>query len=218
MVSSMIEVRLKDVFDEYGVYNVGDVICYFDKYLGYSYSDLFDKFRTINDSIVTKDLVISYCLNNYDKLYESKFESNINMGIIKKRISDYEVFCKILDIYKYKGINYLSLLNYLMMVDNGEEDEKFEKLLVDLEISHYKSVICGRDVVKILIALRNVIFKCDETVATINDMDTYNFYNFNSFSLNSSELYPRSSLVGDDMCMDKTSIIVDVRKRKVRSV
>lgn len=216
MVSSMIEVRLEDMFDEYGIYNVNDIICSFDKYLGYDFSDLFSKFETIEEKIVTRDEVISYCMCNYDKLDESRFSDNVNMRVVKKRVDDYRHFCKILDIYKYKGLKYLSLISYLKSLDNGKIDEKNEKLLIELDISHYKSIVCGRDLIKLLNALGNTIIKCDETISIVNDMNTYHSHNFDSLALGSDEVYPRHSLVNDDRYLDRTSISVNNKKRKIR--
>ena len=98
-------------YNEYGVYNVSDIITSFPDIFNITLPNLTAEFLLTNKKIISKKEITNYCINNFNNLNESKSRNNIDNDIIESRLKDYEIFKKIIDIYKQKGLVILDILN-----------------------------------------------------------------------------------------------------------
>ena len=147
--------NIREMFDEYGVYNIRDVISNFEEITNISFISLIAELCNNNNNIITKEEIINYCNNNFSNLYESKNNKKINEEIIKRRLFDYDILSKIINIYKEKGKELINIIFYLNNC-NEKTDKDFEEKLEKLDIKHYQNIISGRDLIRILEALINL--------------------------------------------------------------
>ncbi len=197
-------------YNEYGVYNVSDIINSFPDIFNITLPNLTAEFLLTNKKIISKKEITNYCINNFNNLNESKNRNNIDNDIIESRLKDYEIFKKIIDIYKQKGLTILDILIYL---NQNKLNKQYEKLLNELDIDHYKSIICGRDLIRILNALNNIIKNYNKTINIINNLNTYNNIHYDSFARLSNKLYPNKSLINNEDNYDNTSLALTKKKR-----
>ena len=197
--------NIRDYFEEYGVYNVIDIINNFKEYFGIDFTTLLKEFYNKNEEVISQKEVINYCKNNYSNLNESRIHKNINKNIIAKRIYDYNIYYKKINIYKNKGQQLLNILLYLQN-NNNIKNEEYEKIIKELDINHYNNIIVGRDLIRILEALSNIINNYKENIKKINNYETYNIQNYDTFYSISRHAYPNESLINDEEEYDKTSI------------
>ena len=198
-------------YNEYGVYNVSDIINSFPDIFNITLPNLTAEFLLTNKKIISKKEITNYCINNFNNLNESKNRNNIDNDIIESRLKDYEIFKKIIDIYKQKGLAILDILIYL---NQNKLNKQYEKLLNELDIDHYKSIICGRDLIRILNALNNIIKNYNKTINIINNLNTYNNIHYDSFARLSNKLYPNNSLINNEDNYDNTSLALTKKKIK----
>ena len=198
-------------YNEYGVYNVSDIINSFPDIFNITLPNLTAEFLLTNKKIISKKEITNYCINNFNNLNESKNRNNIDNDIIESRLKDYEIFKKIIDIYKQKGLTILDILIYL---NQNKLNKQYEKLLNELDIDHYKSIICGRDLIRILNALNNIIKNYNKTINIINNLNTYNNIHYDSFARLSNKLYPNKSLINNEDNYDNTSLALTKKKIK----
>ena len=198
-------------YNEYGVYNVSDIINNFPDIFNITLPNLTAEFLLTNKKIISKKEITNYCINNFNNLNESKNRNNIDNDIIESRLKDYEIFKKIIDIYKQKGLAILDILIYL---NQNKLNKQYEKLLNELDIDHYKSIICGRDLIRILNALNNIIKNYNKTINIINNLNTYNNIHYDSFARLSNKLYPNNSLINNEDNYDNTSLALTKKKIK----
>ena len=195
---------IKEKINEYGVYEVGKIIDNFDNLIGISYLELEEKFIGMHNDVVGKSEIMDYCVNKFSEC------SNRNSveRIIYERMIDYDILYKTLNIYKDKGLMILMLVRYLEQLGRGRKvDSYYEKYFDDLNISHVKDVVCGKDVIKVLSVLKRIVFEFDKVFVKINNFTTYDRRNFDDFALGLGEkLYPSRSLVRKND--DVTSISV----------
>ncbi len=196
-------------YNEYGVYNVSDIINDFPNMFNITLPNLIAEFLLTNNKIISKKEISNYCINNFNNLTESKNRNNIDNDIIESRLKDYEIFKKIIDIYKQKGLTILDILVYL---NQNKLNKQYEKLLDELDIAHYKSIICGRDLIRILNALNNIIKNYNKTINIINNLNTYNNIHYDSFARLSNKLYPNKSLINNEDNYDNTSLTLTKKK------
>ena len=196
--------KYKDKYYEYGVYNIEDIINDFINIFGKSFITLINNFLSTDKNIISKEEIKNYCTQNFQNLNESKYIDNINDIIINSRFQDYDVLRKIINIYKEKGETLLYILMYLKKTN--KRNEQYEELLTQLDINHYKSIICGRDVIRILEALNNIFNSYNKNIRTINDLNTYNRINYDNLAISSGEIYPNRSLINKEGMYDKTSL------------
>ena len=196
--------RVSDMFDEYSVYDILEVIDSFDDVIGYSYDDIYLKYEKFNKNVINIDLVVKYC-HDVLNIYNGKR--------LDDSIYDYRYFYDVLSIYANKAISILNLIGYLNSLRYGEcINKRYEDILSSLNISHRGSVICGRDVIKIFRAIKEIIFKYDAMLEKINNLSTYNMVNVDDFAkLSGDYIYPSRSIVGDGS--DITSINIMYKKK-----
>lgn len=203
---SMREVRISDMFDDFGLFDMKQIKENLEDYVGYSFKDICLKFCNMNNEIVDVKLIRDYCMENYDKLLESNFIPDINEKIIRKREIDYNYFINCLVILRGKGLKNLYLIYYL---SNGEsyENLEYENYIKKLDISHVGSIVCGRDLKRIIEALLHTIQEYMKLFDKINDFNTYNSQNIDDFALSCGDVvYPSKSLINKMNGNDKTSI------------
>ena len=205
----MDKINIRDQYEEYGIYNVKDIISNFPNIYGKKIQDLTSNFLLTKENIISKEEIVNYCINNFNNLKESSIIDKINKEIISTRIRDYSVLYKRINIYKKKG---LILINLLLYLENNLPDKKYENLLKELDINHYKSIICGRDTVRILEALNNTIKQYEKYLNKINNLSTYNRINYDNLYMSSTKLYPNPSIISNRDDIDKTSISLTRKK------
>ncbi len=195
--------NIKEKYEEYGLYDIGKVIEDFEKDFGMSYPEITAELYNIK-SIITKEDVINYCITNFSNLYESKYYKSIDNSIIDSRLTDYEVYYKKAEIYRDKAMKLLDIIMYLYYNDVNANEEK-EKYLKELDINHYKNIIVGRDIIRILEALKHNLEKYKSNRNKINNLETYNRINHDKIYFMSRHAYPNESLIDKEGC-DKTCL------------
>ena len=205
--------NIREMFDEYGVYNIRDVISNFEEITNISFISLIAKLDNNNNNIITKEEIINYCNNNFSNLYESKYNKIINEEIIKRRLFDYDILSKIINIYKEKGKELINIILYLNNC-NEKTDKDFEEKLVKLDINHNNNTIVGRDLIRILEALINLKKNYDNYYNKINNYETYNRQNYDRMIYYSEDAFPNESLIQDERNHDKTSLS-RIKKKKI---
>lgn len=197
-----------DVVNKYNedkLYNIVDVKEKFKDYFGVTLEELEFYFSTYN--IVDKNEVI-----NYLKM-ESKGYLQIE-EIIENRMLEYEYYDKVLKILSRKALNYLMIIKYLC--NCKERNEYQEKILEEVQIYHYSSIVTGSDINRLLIVLFHLLKKFNSTLETANNKQDYLTQRISSGSLRyeKDELYPSEKLImKDEYYLDKTSLKM---KRKAR--
>ncbi len=208
--------------DDERIYNLKDIINNFSNYFGFSFEELNNIFA--NYEILTYDAIGKYIRDYKNKMFEFKFDRNIDVSeILKKRKVDYDFFKKTLAILSAKGLRYLELLEYMgnMNSDIDRVDE-FESVIEELGIFHYGSILKGIDINRLLSKINNIINLFDDNLDKINSLSTYDSQNIDNFALimGGDGLYPLESLVAkDNYISDKTSFnLVEIgcynRKRR----
>ena len=201
--------------DKEKIYNLKDILDNFTNYYGISFNNLKNLFAKYE--IISLEIVENYILGNKNRMYETKFENEIDAKkIFEKRVIDYKYFKKTLKILSNKGLKYLELLEYIGNMEcDLERISQKEELLNELDIFHYGSILKGNDILKLLKKLNNVINSFNNTLHKINSLETYNNQTIDKFALifGKNDLYPEESLVvTDDYINDNTSFYVANKK------
>lgn len=195
---------IRSNFEEYGIYDMQEILENLKSYTGYSAEELIIKFSNFYKDIIDIVQVEEYCYKNFNRLDESKYHSKLNKYMLEKRITDYNHFYKMLYIYKNKGLRLLYLMKYLSCPNNNKVYEEF---LRKIEISHLNNIVCGRDVNRIILALQTNINRYDKFMYKINTLDTYNCQNIDGFSIKLGDIeYPNIDLVDTWNKGEKSSI------------
>lgn len=213
MIMSIKEVKLDNYFCEYGLYDMIDVLNNLECYIDIDLNSLVEKFCCGNN-ITSVDEVISYCTNNFDRLSESNFCESITSDVIDSRIRDYEILLESYNIYKHKGLELIELMQYIIISGkiNFVDGDK-ELYLKKLDIYHKNSVVSGRDIVGMLVSLRNINMKLDMVISKINNMENYHRKQFDWYTQSFKDMVlPSKSLIYDTNKKDITCIRLN-RKR-----
>lgn len=190
--------------NEYGLYSVKDITREFDKIIGISWKELNILFYKQTAEIISKDNVVEYCKNNYDNLRESKFKKEIDDNIINKRTSDYDILLKTINIYKNKGMEIIKIFTLLRKDYYSKE---FEEYLKELDISHYGNIIVGRDLIRLVEALKNTILKYNFYLEKINNYNTYNTENYDALYIKIANAFPNENILNEEEKeFDKSSL------------
>lgn len=195
------------------MYHVGDVLNNFANYYGVTVEEIPNLFAI--DKVITKEQIINYLLKNQNLLWENRYgiKANIN-NIIKERMLDYDMFYQKLAILSHKGLNYLSLLQYVANIpDVFHEDEFYERIFEQLHISHYGKGMIGNQLRQLLVPLMHIVKEIQKNLKVVNDLETYNHQSFDSFARNYGETefhaidfvtYREESLIADKTTFDAT--------------
>lgn len=180
------------------LYNIKDVIVKFKEYYGLTLEELENYLS--NYKVMDKEEILSYIKLEYQECCSLK-------EIFDKRMIEYNYYDKVLKILSTKGLNYLMIIKYLS--DCKDKNISKEKILEDIEIYHYSSVVTGRDINRLLIVLFHLLTKFNKTLDTINEKK--GFLNqrlcIDSLMFEQEELYPSEKLIMiDEYYLDKTSL------------
>lgn len=206
-------VRIADRFDDYGVYDMRDILNNLVSYIGISLEDLMVKFCSA-DNIISVDQVRDYCENNFELLVKVGNGGNSYQDIIDSRISDYQFFVDSYNIYKNKGLDLISLMQYIVVCGNeGFVDRDRELCLKEMGIFHKNSVVCGIAVIGMLVALDNINREFDRVIYEVNNFSNYHSQRFDwFFQMSKDNVLPSESLIYDEEKMDNTSVKL-IKKR-----
>ena len=186
-----------DFFDE-GLYDIGDIILQFEQYFGMNFYYLNEFFK--DSTVIEKKKLIDrleFCQSNY------QFRVlDVNYNYLVKKIQ----------ILRKKGQVYLLLLEYLKKTSNKNfhVNSCYEEKLNACGIFHFRSVLMGRDIKKILNALGNTFNQLIDCLVAIESPKTYAFPRIDSFSVfyEKNRSYPNLDIVlkSTDL-FDETSIV-----------
>ena len=75
----MREVRISDMFHDFGLFDMKQIKENLEDYVGYSFKDICLKFCNMYNEIVDVKLIRDYCMENFDKgsLYALKHSTSI---------------------------------------------------------------------------------------------------------------------------------------------
>ena len=186
-----------DFFDE-GLYDIGDIILQFEQYFGMNFYYLNEFFHHF--SVIEKEQLI----HNLEKT-KSNYQTRIvevNYGYLVKKI----------EILREKGQTYLLLLEYLKKMSNKNfrTNSFYEEKLNDCGIFHFRSVLMGNDIKKILSAFGNTFNQLIDCLIAVESPKTYVFPRFDSFSTfyGKNRSYPNLDIVLENAeLFDETSIV-----------
>ena len=181
--------------NEYGLYNIDEITKEFDQIIGIPYNELINYFNELSNKIIKKEYVIEYCNNNYNNLRESKYKKEIDDNIINKRISDYDILYKVLNIYKNKGEKIVRIFQLLKQNNTSKE---FEDYLKELDINHYNIIVVGRDLIRLVETLKNIISKYNYYFEIINNFNTYNIENYDALYIKYANAFPYENILNSD--------------------
>ncbi|MBQ6495378.1 MAG: hypothetical protein IJI49_05190 [Bacilli bacterium] len=181
--------------NEYGLYNIDEITKEFDQIIGIPYNELINYFNELSNKIIKKEDVIEYCNNNYNNLRESKYKKEIDDNIINKRISDYDILYKVLNIYKNKGEKIVRIFQLLKQNNTSKE---FEDYLKELDINHYNIIVVGRDLIRLVETLKNIISKYNYYFEIINNFNTYNIENYDALYIKYANAFPYENILNSD--------------------
>lgn len=197
------------LLEEENLYDMGMVLKDLPNFLGKSFSEIEGLFQEY--SIVSFDEVSSYIALESRQMKETRYGASVN-EIIQNRKRDYEYFCRGIEILSKKGICYMELFSYLRDLGQSRMNlkEGYEKLLYEMGIFHFGSVIKGRDINSMLIVFSRVLDQFSEKLKLVNDFTTYHVQTIDDFAWNYGKercLFPSTDLVvsDDDMLDDNTS-------------
>lgn len=188
------------------LYNMQEVISKFGEYYGKTFEELEHYFS--NYSIIEKEEVIKYLEDIYQ-------DSPYLQNILKNRQLEHDYYEKTLKILSVKATTYLSLIDYIC---NGKEkDIQKEKVLEDIEVYHYSSIVTGRDINRLMVALSHLIINFNIFLERARTSVNFSNQRVSEFMLNceTDEIYPSEKLIikEGDYCLDKTSLNVRRRTR-----
>ena len=181
--------------NEYGLYNIDEITKEFEQIIGMPYNELINYFNKLSKKIIKKEDVIEYCNNNYNNLRESKYKKEIDDNIINKRISDYDILYKVLNIYKNKGEKIVRIFQLLKQNNTSKE---FEDYLKELDINHYNIIVVGRDLIRLVETLKNIISKYNYYFEIINNFNTYNIENYDALYIKYANAFPYENILNSD--------------------
>lgn len=181
--------------NEYGLYNIDEITKEFEQIIGMPYNELINYFNKLSNKIIKKEDVIEYCNNNYNNLRESKYKKEIDDNIINKRISDYDILYKVLNIYKNKGEKIVRIFQLLKQNNTSKE---FEDYLKELDINHYNIIVVGRDLIRLVETLKNIISKYNYYFEIINNFNTYNIENYDALYIKYANAFPYENILNSD--------------------
>lgn len=181
--------------NEYGLYNIDEITKEFEQIIGMPYNELINYFNKLSNKIIKKEDVIEYCNNNYNNLRESKYKKEIDDNIINKRISDYDILYKVLNIYKNKGEKIVRIFQLLKQNNTSKE---FEDYLKELDINHYNIIVVGRDLIRLVETIKNIISKYNYYFEIINNFNTYNIENYDALYIKYANAFPYENILNSD--------------------
>lgn len=186
-----------DFFDE-GLYDIGDIILQFEQYFGMNFYYLNEFFHHF--SVIGKEQLI----HNLEKT-----KSNYQIRIVEV---NYGYLVKKIQILREKGQTYLLLLEYLKKMSNKNfrTNSFYEEKLNDCGIFHFRSVLMGNDIKKILSAFGNTFNQLIDCLVAVESPKTYDFPRFDSFSAlyGKNRSYPNLDIVLENAeLFDETSIV-----------
>lgn len=192
----MRDVKIYLGIDERKIYNLTDIILNFSEYFNCEFDQL--KAFFTHYEVISWDEVKKYILNCSDRLYERRFSCEICLeDVLEERFIDYEYFNKVLEILSKKSLMYLNLLEYLASRMNDLEREyEYEKVLNNLEVFHYASILKGSDLILFLKELATLIHQFQNALMKVNCLETYHSQTIDSFArqVGGDSIYPSSSL------------------------
>ena len=191
-----------DFYDE-GLYCMEDIIYDFSKYCGMDFYQLVEFFR--NCSVILKDELVS-SLEKEGHDYRPKVV-DVNYDYLNTKV----------EILKKKGMDYLLLMNYLKRLrkKDFQLEPKYEKILENCNLFHFRNILMGNDIKAILIGFGNTFNQLLDNLNEINSFDTYEFPRIDSFGLiyGRDRVFPERDIVlENENILDKTSI----RPRKLK--
>ena len=191
------------------IYHVGQVIENFSDYFGISSEEITSLF--INNQTITKEELIDYIMKNQDVMAENQYRRRIGIHyIVQERLIDYYLLNQKLTILKHKGMNYLSLLQYVAQIpDLFHEDEFYELIFETLNISHYGKGMLGKHLKQLLIPLANIVKEIKILIEQTNNLENYHRQKFDFFarSYGEDKFYAVDNIVYNDdtLIVDKTA-------------
>lgn len=192
-------------YNEDKLYNIVEVKEKFKDYFGVTLEELEVYFGNYN--LVDKNEILNYLkreCNGYLQMEE----------IIENRMLEYDYYDKVLKILSNKGLSYLMLINYLC--NCKERNDYQEKILEEVQIYHYSSIVTGSDINRLLIVMFHLLKRFNSTLETANNKQDYLSQRLSSGMLKYEveELCPSEKLmIIDDYYLDKTSLKKKVRTR-----
>lgn len=128
-------------------YHIGDVLTNFSDYFGMSLDETISLFY--NYQLITKD----YEMPNEDI------------------VEDYNLLTQKLAILSHKGMNYLSLLQYVANIpDILHEDDFYELIFEKLKICHFGKGMSGKHLKQLLYPLMQIVKEAQETSSLLNEL------------------------------------------------
>ena len=192
-------------YSEDKLYNIIEVKEKFKDYFGMSIEEMVAFFSNYN--VIQKEEILNYLKMEYKNYFCLE-------EVVNNRMLEYDYHNKVLKILSFKGISYLMLINYLC--DCREKDQSKEKVLEDVQIYHYSSIVTGSDINRLLVVMFHLLKKFNSTLETVNNKQDYLSQRLSSGMLKyeMDELYPSENLmIVDDYFLDKTSLKAKVRTR-----
>lgn len=200
----MKEVKFQLKLNDQGLYNVSDILKNLEEYLGIDFEEAILLFKDLQIASLTE-------ITTMIKTSNIQFQEDI----LRK---NYQYLKKYLTILQKKGLAYLSLLEYLQRIDHcdTEQEEPYEKQLEECQIFHFRSILVGYDLKRLLIGLGHTFHQTQKYLQEITTPETYRYLLVDSFALSygESKIYPEESLINsENNRLDKTSIYPTKRKK-----
>lgn len=169
---------------------------------------LFTEYQIIEFSEIEE-----YIKQNKSKIYESKYSNYDEKNIIASRKKDYQYLFKTVKTLSEKGLELLEVIDYLK---NGDEFEDKEQILLKMQINHYKQILSGYDIIRLISVLAKIKKEFIKNLGKINNVETYHLEIIDNFTLKyATNLYPTKFLYQPekDKILDKTSIAPKTKRR-----
>jgi len=192
--------KITERYHDKKLYNIIDVVKEFPIYFNMTLEEL--EFYFNNSFIISKEEIITY-------LKKCNKDSNSLTIMEKEILLDYNYYQKVLNIFSTKALTYLSLIKYLSDCNNNQlKDEKIEKILENVEIFHYGSIVTGEDIKRLLVVLYHSIVKFNENLDEINEKTKFQTKRINPlFVLDEYGPSEKILITKEDYYIDKTSLI-----------
>jgi len=207
--------------------DVKDIVCYADRKL-YDFDEVignFDKYYGLSIEEISN--LFSFCsIMEWDEIYDKLEDIGFTNNDIMSRYFTYEFYNKTFLNLKIKGLELVDLVKYLYNLKVVDYDVFYENKLHVCDISHFGSLLIGKDINRILIVMYHLLKRFYEVIEKINLIDTYidnkNLVCKSAIVIDGDNAYPSDSLIvyddEDKDLLDKTSFIVRANgsKKKTR--
>ena len=199
--------KIFDITTKYNdkkLYNIIDMVNELPNYFNMSIEEL--EFYFTNYFIIPEEEIIDYLKEVY------KDDKKIN-DIIKERMQEYKHYQRKLRIYSSKALIYISLIKYLCN-DTATKNKNIEKMLDEVEIFHFSSIVVGEDIKRLLVVLYHSLKEFDNILDEINEVIKFKNTRINPHFI-IDEYGPSQKLLitDDDYNIDKTSLLTKKRVR-----